>query len=373
MRAGGPSGEMESDDSTVEVVGPLTAAAFKRELAKHAERLESDGVRTCFRGIHLRGETFDGVEAIDSIFLDCDFSESRFRGAILNGAEFRGGSFHQTDFTGASLHGARFTRSDSDRCNLELAKLVGATASEAEFHGANLKDMDASGANFELADFGDAPLTLAVADRADLRGAKNVVVDRTSVRGAVFSVQATDLWSVLRRTYTGPRFLFNVLALLGSVPAMAAKAFALYGLALVEAAPLVQGPIEAYCSRPGIECREISLIGVLLGLHEGFFASFFVFSSLAVNGMRLMLTLLVSAMREEEERSGRTPALDTGFGLRHLLELARTPKEAWLRAQTSYGWLRHVQTWMGRFQKVVMVAFVAGILDIATATLTLPG
>ena len=75
-----------------------------------------------------------------------------------------------------------------------------------------------------------------------------------------------------------------------------------------------------------------------------------------------MNELLASRVLEYTREQEDLPASD---GHRHLLQLVRTPKDAWVRAQKSYGWLRHVQTRMGRFQIVVMVAFVVGTIVIA--------
>ena len=362
-----------------EVRGPLSAGALRAALAEHAARADTENPRTRFCGIELRNEHLPGLRARDADFVDCDFSATSLAGGDFSGATFTNVAFQQTDLTGATLIGATF---DED-CVLSPAILKNAVAGHAAFLGCSLEDADAEGANFEHAMFTGAMLTGARFDRTDLRGAQGLVFDRTSVRGAVFAPDAADDWSRLRRNYTGARFLLTMLALLVFVGVLAAKAFALYGIALIETAAIpdraallagaasADSLIEAYCRQEGATCRTTSLWRVLLGFTDGYFAATYVLLSIAYNAARFVMTVSVAGMRDEEERSGRTPH-------RIARPQARKGIGGWIEARctacrVSYGWLLPVDRFLGWYRWVVLAAFLGGVVDIALTPIVLPG
>ncbi len=352
-----------TNDEVHEVTGPLDRSGLERALADHHARIEADGPPTQFRQLSLRDADLSGLDAANTHFDECDFSLSSFRGATLSGAVFTRTAMRQTDFSGAALVGTRFV----DGCDLTLARLTDAAAMEAVFTGSVLDEADLTGADLQRADFEGTTVRNARLDRADLRGARHLIPDATSVRATVFSASADDLWSVLRRTYTGPRFLFNLLALVLFVGALAAKAYALYGIALIEAATTIKQPLTAWCARPEAACRSVSLVAVLLGWTEGLFAATFVMLSIVYNACRAVLTWLVAGMREEEDRSGRTPpyhALQTPAGAGWLARVSAR--------LTGYRLLSHIHHIMWWFQWIVTAAFLAGLWDLASATLVLP-
>lgn len=346
-----------------EVTGPLDRSGLERALADHHARIETDGPPTRFRQLSLRDADLSGLDAANAHFDECDFSQSSFCGATLSGAVFTRTALRQTDFSSAALVGMRFI----EGCDLTLARLTDAAAIEAVFANSVLDEADLTGADLQRADFEGTTVRNARLDRADLRGARHLILDATSVRATVFSANADDPWSVLRRTYTGPRFLFNLLALVLFVGALAAKAYALYGIALIEAATTIKEPLAAWCARPETACRSVSLVAVLLGWTEGLFAAAFVMLSIAYNACRAVLTWLVAGMREEEDRSGRTPPYESLPPLAGAGWLARVSAGV-----TGYRLLSHIHQIMWWFQWIVTAAFLAGLWDLASATLVLP-
>jgi hypothetical protein len=78
---------------------------------------------------------------------------------------------------------------------------------------ANLADAKLQGANLNAADLKVANLVRADLEGADLRGTNSLIISCNFVKGAQFDTRATDPWWVLRRTYSGPRLIFNLLFL----------------------------------------------------------------------------------------------------------------------------------------------------------------
>ena len=114
-----------------------------------------------------------------------------------DGAVFGNASFGDAaDFGGASF---------GDGAGFEYARF----GDGANFRGANLRGADLRGIDFKHAQLEDTNLELS-----DLRDVRNLRLDSTMVRNARFSPLARDPWSVLRRTYTGPRVFFTLLFLL---------------------------------------------------------------------------------------------------------------------------------------------------------------
>lgn len=91
--------------------------------------------------------------------------------------------------------------------------MKGACFLGAELEGADLSEADLQGANFAHANLHGASLTYANLHDADLRGAYRFRLDGNFTRNVRLPYRSTDPWSVLRRTYTGPRMLFNMLFL----------------------------------------------------------------------------------------------------------------------------------------------------------------
>lgn len=167
---------------------------------------------------------------------------------------------------------------------------------------------------------------------ADLRGAKGLRFDANLVRDIHIRGDAPDPWSVLRRSYTGPRFFVHfallvafVLPYAGKVLALTAAGHAFEWLRSREHLPdLLAHPVQ---SLPTIAAWR-----VLVGLDKSAWVPLLGGVLLLYNIIRAVLTIQVGQLRDAEERSGRTPTLpeymgtqaleDEGFW-RALLEIGR--------------------------------------------------
>ena len=269
--------------------------------------------------------------------------------------------FGLTNFSEAQLQGARF----EEGCVLEGAILKDSVATRAKFVASDFRDAKLIGAAMDQVDFGNSRLANTDLTGASLNDAKNFMLDRAVVRYAEFSVAASDPWSVLRRTYTGPRFILNFALLVTFVLTLVAKTFAFQVLALVESGSALSAGIDAYCLR--YECETVRISDVLLGFRDG--AAFFVISGFIYNLLRSLLTFSVSALREQEERSGRSPAYDPPTvldGGRRLVD--------WIRSfRQYYRWMYGIHRWlMFPLWVVVMVSFIGALYGLANDVIRLP-
>jgi len=239
---------------------------------------------------------------------------------------------------------------------------VHSDVSSANFSCANLREADLTDS-----DLTGALLTGANLENADLRGAKGVRLDDNYVRGAKFSSNATDPWSILRRSYTGHRFGFHMLVLaLFMAPYLARAIFwagvneaqvgmiqmvaRLKSAALdLEASALDNGRVlSELVSRMGEVqpclrevCREWPIWQILLGADKGW--AFFALAAALVlyNLLRGILTWRVGPLRDEEERSGYSP---TWRAYSHLVWLHRGVSLLLAIAVISFLW--HASRWL---------------------------
>lgn len=309
----------------------------------------------------LRELDLQGVDLSEIDFHNCDLSGANLKGAILMGSTWTKCKFGLTDLSEAQMQGARF----ESGCVLEGAILSNSVATRAKFVASDFHNATLIGAAFDQVDFGNSRLANTDLTGASLNNATNFVLDRAVVRFTEFSATTSDPWSVLRRTYTGPRFVLNFALLVTVVLTLVAKTFAYQVLVLIEAAPALSAGVDAYCLRH--ECEDVRISDVLLGFRDG--AAFFVISGLIYNLFRFVLTFGVSGLREQEERSGRSPAYDPPamlYGSRRLID--------WLRRfREYYRWMYVVHRWlMFPLWIVVMISFFGALYGLSTDVIRLP-
>ena len=309
----------------------------------------------------LRESNLQRVDLSEIDFHDCDLSGADLSGAKLMGSTWTDCRFGLTNLSGAQLQGATF----NSGCVFEGATLNDCVATRAKFVASDFHNATAVGANFDQVDFGGSRLANTDLTRASLNDAFSFVLDRAVVRSTEFSATASDPWSILRRTYTGPRFVLNFMLLVMFVLTLVAKTFAYQVLVLIESAPGLAMGIDAYCLQ--YVCEDVRISDVLLGFRDG--AAFFVISGLIYNLLRFVLTFGVSALREQEERSGRSPAYDPPLMLDD-----RRRRSDWLRRYRQfYRWMYGVHRWvMFPLWIVVMISFLGALYGIATDIIRLP-
>ena len=249
-------------------------------------------------------------------------------------------------------------------------------------------------ANFTKASLIDTNLA-----NSDLRRITGARFDSTIVKGARFSPRANDSWSVLRRYYTGPKFLFHLLFLVAFVLTYGAKTMFYVGVnqaqsSLKQVELKVNNQIDSSVNRiedvlkqleqeqhVGIiqmtqdleqvkekihlkisEClppkctKPMAVWKALVRWNEGPWYWGTAMALLAYNFFRGLLTWLIAPLRDEEERSGHTPPLyyrPTGSesGWKYFGGLLRSLGEV-------YGWL----IWPHRLVQVFFYLAVGSLL-----------
>ncbi len=321
-------------------------------------------------GAHLSGAHLNGANLqqarLEGAFLPgarlkgADLTQAHLDGAFLVGADFEGAhlrSAHleEVDLNSAHLEGADLEGSHLERAKLENAHLEGAILREAHFYRAYLFETHFEGAFLYGAIFDGADLTAATG----IRFSKNRI-HRTQIDGeakvpwsvrrrkyagpwffllpllfliALFTPNygnPKDPWSVLRRKYTGPWFFVHLLLLIVFFTPYAAKFLYLSGLSRAQAhieqqADVLEQDLQGHeraeeaireMQRRYKEThRETRAVWVLVGWTETWWAFVMVIVLVAYNAFRAVLTLRVSALRDAEERSQVTPALDAYWPL----------------------------------------------------------
>lgn len=246
----------------------------------------------------------------------------------LVSADLKGMSLVMTNLEGAQLAGADFEGSELIAANLKDAVLVAANLKramlyETRFQGADLRKADLRGAIFNFSNLEDA----------DLRSVKGLVLDSTMIRDTRFSPRATDPWSVLRRAYTGPKFTFQLLALIVfALPYLGKTVFWSF---VNRGQAYTQGILEAIKQRAvqqklddqtiaslGLStdeiislsrclndvCEQWSALQLLLGSDQQGLLWLLPLILIFYNALRGGLTYFIAPLRDEEERSGYSPA-----------------------------------------------------------------
>ncbi len=167
--------------------------------------------------------------------------------------------------------------------------------------------------------------------------------DETKTRGIKGTSRLCDPWTLLIRNYSGPNYIINtiyvilffiphivqviVYSTIGSAQAVAISSLsdlveradqamnqAIQPADLGQAAPI---PDRVRRSLTDLRARindrrlqEWPLWMVLLGLNQAWFVPVVILSILVLNVARLQLTTAVASLREQEQRSGVSPAWD---------------------------------------------------------------
>jgi hypothetical protein len=216
-----------------------------------ADKLAPDGKQSMDRdeAIRLLGSGPEGVAKWNQLRVSGgqipDLKGVNLRGAHLEEANLSKANLGMANLGMANLKGAFLSEADLEGAQLEGAHLKGAFLRGADLRGAHLEKADLERAFLRGADLRGAHL-----ERADLRGAHlraivghvrgplsvlrsifpffqpPFVLNDNAIEGTRFPPYIQDPWSVLRRTYTGPKLAFLVLfSLLAFLPLAGRAAF----------------------------------------------------------------------------------------------------------------------------------------------------
>jgi hypothetical protein len=277
---------------------------------------------------------------------------------------------------GVDLIGAHLDSANLEHANLLEARMISAGLRNANLANTHLGDAKLSGAVLRLASLTRAFLFRADLSGADLDGARGIALDSTLVRGTRLPVFRSDGWSDLRRSYTGTAMVLN-LALVG-VFLLPLVAEALLWLA-VNRTQLAAGTVAANLDVPlclAAACRDVPVWWLLLGMERGPTYAVALIMLLIYNSLRLILTLWLAPLREEEERSGysprRWPLHGKPYGPFDPLPKAGRISALVSRVRQSYGFLIPLHWAMRVLFVVALSLFLYRLWTALTASVSIP-
>ncbi|RVU86063.1 pentapeptide repeat-containing protein [Leucothrix sargassi] len=281
------------------------------------------GVELCevnFRNANLTQSKFNGTQIKNGYFssavmretefnssklVECDYYKADIEGSEFNGASIKSCAFSNANLENSKLNGSFITECDFSSANLKNAEFTSANLKrlklvDADLSGSNLREAKLNHIDFKGVNLENADLTNTELEHADLRFAKNYLLNSTYIRNTRFPVTACDPWSKLRKAYTGPAMLLTLLALASATMPYILKA-------------LYWSAVNAYQANTGVislTCESYQCYGIyelLLGFDKDWYHQVIIFVLLFYNIFRGGLTYMVSLMRAEEERSGYSP------------------------------------------------------------------
>jgi len=185
--------------------------------------------------------------------------------------------------------------------DLSVANLEGADLSEANLRGADLDCANLRNANLQAARFEGAQLCGANFNGADLEQASGFIFDHCDIRNTKLHSGSTDPWSVLRRKYTGIVMVWTTLALMAAFLPYFLKAF--YWSVVNRSQSIIDS--QSMCMHT--TCDSYTVLQLMLGIDKEPIYWLIPFTLVIYYILRGLLTYRVSALKDEEQRSGYTP------------------------------------------------------------------
>ena len=302
--------------------------------------------------VDLSGKSLENIYLAHANLERANLSNANLSGAILSYANLKGAKLSKAkangailvstklqgaDLRSASFIGARLSFAELENAHLGAANFEGADLLHVELAKATLFRTNLRGASLRSANLGGIDLIAINMEGADLRNIRGLKLNRTFIRDARFSPRSPDLWSVLRRGYTGPKLIFNLLFLIAFLVPYVLKTAGWVGVNRVqgELDTMVTDLRTSAANLPENErlkadslewaiskidqrlpsnnpenWQESRVWRLVVGMDRGWLALLTALSLIAYNICRAILTWFVAPMRDEEERSGHTPAYD---------------------------------------------------------------
>ena len=291
---------------------------------------------------------FSGQELIG-----IDFRYADLRCANLKGANLSKANLYAADLSGADLRDSYGHSAIFSEANLLECRFDNSGYDSAKFDETHLGDANFYRASLHQADFTNAFLHNAKFEAANLHGVAGFVPSSTLIRDARFAITSTDLWSQLRRSYTGPRFIVNLLFLVVFLIPYLAKAVYWRGVnqsqLFLEATSqhVANTEMQSLYLCLAEECMQTSIWYLILGLDRPLSYWLLGVILIAYNFLRGILTFLVAPLRDEEERTGYSPRHDLyyrkpfdKFDSTNPAGKMAALSDFLTRLRESYGWMR---------------------------------
>ncbi|MFC1476189.1 pentapeptide repeat-containing protein [Candidatus Zixiibacteriota bacterium] len=314
---------------------------------------------------NLSNSGIQGAKFIESTCADCIFFSARLEGADLRGAVLSGSEFQFADLRKANLTGSWLTHANLQNAILRKTILRKAKLRFANLSGSDMEGSNLAHANFENAIFGDtsflgfvkaitsrrqipAILREANLESSRLIHATGFLLDSNPVKGIRYSPRSLDIWSCMRRKYSGYRLLIHLTLLLAFVSPYILKIGMLtllsdaqeYSNRMVSTNlpdslgqdtaatslkerlkdTLAEGLRKALPSEQS-GWKKYYAYEILIGLNEGTVHLLLTISVILYNLLRGVLTFRIYELRGEEDRTDISPRKQEYYPTLYVLNL----------------------------------------------------
>lgn len=184
---------------------------------------EHDTKRLNLANCNLEGAIFKDANLLSVNFSYAYGNSAVFERCDLKCAIMTGSNFSNAEFSGCNLLGAVLGRSDfreeQDKKSGYSPLVSGPLKYHLSWGSGCYKETDFSRCQLTRADFSSACIQGARFENADLRGVTGFVSNENLMRGAIFGLgygkleKASDPWVKLKRAYTLPKSILNLLLL----------------------------------------------------------------------------------------------------------------------------------------------------------------
>jgi len=262
----------------------------------------------------------------------------------LEGISIRGWDLRRVDLSNAILRKSTITRSNLSHAILWSCDISKSSVSESlfiesscfnvNFCHTNLSTSSFKRANLKHSRMNYTRLCGSDLDRAVLTNVSGLLFDYNSIDKILIEGNSKDPWSILRRTYTGPKYILNIILLIAFLLPFIGKAAYLTALSatqqsLIEISSSIEESTKEIEAISSVLQQSIShiqtsqeqtlAVAVLLGWTDGIFTTLLIAVVILYNLFRAYLTFKVSSLREAEDRSKVSPTINQYYGDFHPL------------------------------------------------------
>ena len=289
----------------------------------------ADLFRAHLEGAHLSEAHLEGAHLLSALLERADLFRAHLEGAQLLGAHLEGAHLSGVHLEGADLREAHLKEADLSQANLNGAKLSDANLERTKLDdvlGMRLDHCFTLHTRFSPAASGSIVAGILVAaDRWPFTDEEKPVRERVKRAVRAF-FDSREPWSVLRKNYSGAMVIVHLALFALFLAPYVGRTIWWVTVSEVESRArdyLEEVREEGEASMVRTEARRLSRTDalfreenkypvwqLLLGWNKGWFSLGVVLLLIFYNVARYLLVRLVAPLRDEEERTGWSPAYD---------------------------------------------------------------
>ena len=232
-----------------------------------------------------READFSNIDRIGSDPENVDFSAANFRNGNLRAWNFFKCNLSNADFTGAYLEQTSF-----NKCTLYNISFVDASLSMADFMRSDLSDCDLRNTRAE--------------------GLDGCILASCQIDSNTLGPYSRDRWSILARTYSFQRLIFDLsMLIIALLPNLLIALILLMGIDIGESfrSLIDDSGVRTAVEQVNFETKEYSLIYVALGGIQSPFLALLSISIIVLKFVRILITYNIVNLDRETLRTMTTP------------------------------------------------------------------